>query len=222
MNGSGDAPALAPKSPASPAEGAPPVDTVRAVQQRLHAGRLARGHVDGRAGGSPPLAAQLGPRRSSASSTSPTPWPRTRSSSSVFGIDTYIQKELPARPGHSPPTSWAACWSIRIVGERRHLRRVGVAPLTPAGVRRRWCARSSCSGCAQVVSLTAATLATILYASQTVGRLAVLNVASKLLWAAGVGVALYEHASIEWFAVAFFISEGLRLVVPVSDHRARR
>jgi O-antigen/teichoic acid export membrane protein len=57
------------------------------------------------------------------------------------------------------------------------------------------------------------TSATLVYATRRVGRLSTLNIASKLVWAAGVGIALVLRASLWTYAVAAVLSEALRLGV---------
>jgi O-antigen/teichoic acid export membrane protein len=128
-----------------------------------------------------------------------------------FGIDVYIQKEMPARPGH-PSEFLGGVFALRLVGTCILFAGLAVFLLRsgrpPAIVRTVFI-----FGLGQIVATCGATLATLLYASQTVGRLALLNVGSKILWAVGVGIALAVHGSVEWFAAAFLLSEALRLIV---------
>ena len=128
-----------------------------------------------------------------------------------FGLDTYIQKEIHARPSHTSEFL-GGLFLVRVLASAILFGALGwllvATGRSPALLRTVFI-----FGLAQMASICAGTLATLLYVSQTVGRLALLNVTSKLLWGGGVGVALVMHASIEWFAVAFLLSETLRLLV---------
>jgi O-antigen/teichoic acid export membrane protein len=68
-------------------------------------------------------------------------------------------------------------------------------------------------GIAQLATVNANTFATLLHAARTVGKLAILNVATKLFWASSVAVALVIGAPLELLALAFLLSESLRCLV---------
>jgi O-antigen/teichoic acid export membrane protein len=127
-----------------------------------------------------------------------------------LGIDMYIQKELPARPEHASEFI-GGMFALRVAGSLILFAALALS-LLASGRPHALVRTVLVFGMAQLVSICAATLATVIYASQNVRKLAVLNVASKLLWAGAVGVALCLHAGIEWFALAFFFSEAFRLV----------
>ena len=65
-------------------------------------------------------------------------------------------------------------------------------------------------GLAQVLMAFNGNLAALLHASRNVSELAVINVASKVLWSVGVGVSLVLHAGLNGLAAAFLISESAR------------
>ncbi len=210
MTASGDVPAVKPESAAPSSTGAPPGEAVRAVRNAFMLGASLVATWTVALVVRLLLPRSLGPALFGEFNFADA----LAANAFVFinlGLDTYIQKEIPARPNHTS----------EFVGGMLALRLLisvvlfgTLAVLLAASGRPTALVRTVfVFGLAQLISIVAATLATLLYVSQTVGRLAVLNVVSKLLWAGGVGVALFEHASIEWFAVAFLVSEAVRLVV---------
>jgi Na+-driven multidrug efflux pump len=67
-------------------------------------------------------------------------------------------------------------------------------------------------------------LASLLHASRNVGEPAVINVAAKILWSVGMGLALVLHAGLLGLVAAFLISEAARAaaLVPLARRRRRR
>jgi O-antigen/teichoic acid export membrane protein len=65
-------------------------------------------------------------------------------------------------------------------------------------------------GAAQFLVVLNGNLAALLHARRTVGELAIINVAAKLLWGLGVGVALLLHLDLYGLAFAFLASESAR------------
>lgn len=128
-----------------------------------------------------------------------------------LGIDTYIQKEIPLRPKHANDF-FGGVQVLRLVGSAvvliatAQLARTGHYP--PVVV-----ATVLVFGLSQLFITIAASCASLLYASRSVGRLSVLNIVCKLLWAVVIGVALERHAPLWVYAAAAALSEGVRLVV---------
>jgi O-antigen/teichoic acid export membrane protein len=128
-----------------------------------------------------------------------------------LGIDIYVQKEIPRRPRHASD----------FFGGVQAARLLASAVVFPLIALLAWRAGYSTTvvgtalalGVAQLCILLANTCATLLYAARRVGRLSVLNIASKLVWAAGIGLALAYHARLWVFALAAVVSEALRLTV---------
>lgn len=128
-----------------------------------------------------------------------------------LGVDIYVQKEIPRRPEHASDffagtqvvqlaSSLVVFGAIALVARR-------------AGYSAEVVGTALALGLAQLCNLLANTCATLLYAARSVGRLSALNIASKLVWASGVGFALFERASLWAFALAAVASESIRLAV---------
>jgi len=128
-----------------------------------------------------------------------------------LGIDMYIQKEIPRRPEHASDF-FGGTQLVRVLGSVVVL---GVIALITkrAGYGDEVVGTALAFGIAQLCVLLANTCATLLYANRRVGRLSALNIATKVVWAAGVGFALVRRASLWTYAAAAVLSEGVRLVV---------
>jgi O-antigen/teichoic acid export membrane protein len=128
-----------------------------------------------------------------------------------FGIDTYIQKEIPRRPEHASDF-FGGVQAVRLAGA---LVVLGVVALVAKGSGRSTIVVGTALafGVAQLCFLMANTSATLLYAAQSVGRLSALNIATKLAWAGGITLAMLLHASLWCYALAAVLSEALRLAV---------
>jgi O-antigen/teichoic acid export membrane protein len=128
----------------------------------------------------------------------------------TLGIDTYIQKETPARPEHASDFTGGVV-SARVILDVLLL--AGMQGFVMLGHKTPEVQRTVLIfGVAQLASTNANSFAALLHASRRVGRLAVLNVATKVIWAGGVGAALLLHTGLEAFACAFLVSEVVRAV----------
>ncbi len=128
-----------------------------------------------------------------------------------FGIDTYIQKEIPHRPEHASDF-FGGVQLLRLLASSLVL--AVTAMLARAGnYSFDVVATVLVFGVSQLFITFAASCASLLYASRRVGRLSLLNIVCKLLWAGVVGAALQQHAPLWAFAAAAAVSEGVRLVV---------
>lgn len=125
-----------------------------------------------------------------------------------MGIDTYIQKEVAVRPSHASeffgtlnalralltPFLLAVCYLI--------LRAMGRSPFDQEV--------ALLYSAAQILVITNSNQASLIQASCKVSGLAILNVASKLIWGAAVAVILLGGRGILAITAVFFISEVLR------------
>jgi O-antigen/teichoic acid export membrane protein len=131
-----------------------------------------------------------------------------------LGIETYIQKEIPVRPAHS--SDFFGGLLVLRLGASLVLfaAMAGVMALThrPAEVQR----IVFVFGFAHFVMGASGNVAALLHASRTVDELAVVNVVSKVLWGAAVGVALLVRPDLVELAVAFLLIEAARLLALLS------
>jgi O-antigen/teichoic acid export membrane protein len=128
-----------------------------------------------------------------------------------LGIDVYIQKEIPKRPEHATDF-FGGIQIARVVGATVVLAAIALVA-SRAGYSREVVGTAIAFGVAQLCALMANTSATLVYVARRVGKLSALNIATKLVWASGVGIALATHASLWMYAAASVLGEGLRLVV---------
>ena len=127
-----------------------------------------------------------------------------------FGIETYVQKEVPSRPEHAKDfvggTLAARFGAIALVMAGQHL--FAVLTHRPDDVRR----SLFVFALAQLAQFDANLFAAILHATRSVGRLAVLNVASKILWAGGtLATVVWGGGRLELLAASFLASELVRV-----------
>jgi O-antigen/teichoic acid export membrane protein len=128
-----------------------------------------------------------------------------------LGVETYVQKEISVRPQHasdffggvllartllSLPLFAALAFSLERAGG-------------PAGSH----LLILVFGLAQLVVSLNNVLAALLQANGTVGRLALINVVSKMLWGAGVGLGIALRAPLAFLAASFLLAELLRAVL---------
>jgi O-antigen/teichoic acid export membrane protein len=125
-----------------------------------------------------------------------------------LGVDTYIQKEIPVRPAHASDFFGGFLILRLIMSAGLFVAMALVLTVThrPPSVQR----VVFIFGVAQVLVAVNGNLAALLHASRNVGELAVINVGSKLLWSAGMGLSLAGHAGLDGLAAAFLISEAVR------------
>lgn len=128
-----------------------------------------------------------------------------------LGLDTYIRKEIPVRPEHASDF-FGGLFVVRLgmsvlvfAGMALFL----AAAHRPASVQ--WVAFTF--GAAQILVVLSANLAALLHASRAVNGLALVNVASKVAWGAGVATALLAGAGLLGLALAFFASEALKAAI---------
>jgi O-antigen/teichoic acid export membrane protein len=130
-----------------------------------------------------------------------------------LGVETYIQKEIPVRPGHASDF-FGGIVALRLVMSALVFAGM-MAVLTlahrPPAVQR----LVFVFGAAQFLLVLNGNLAALLHARRTVGELAVVNVAAKVLWGLGVGLSLLLHTGLLGLAVAFFAAELARTIVLV-------
>lgn len=134
-------------------------------------------------------------------------------SSFVFlglGIETYIQKEIPVRPAHASDFFGGLVVLRLFMSVVLLAAMAGVMALAhrPAEVQR----VVFIFAVAQFVIVLSGNLAALLHAARTVGELAVVNVAAKLLWGATVAVAVLVQPTLEGFAITFLFVEVARMV----------
>ena len=128
-----------------------------------------------------------------------------------LGIEVYIQKEIPVRPHHGDDFFGG---TILLRGALSVLVFAGMVLIVWLGHRPIAVLRTVLIfGAAQVLVTNNLTLASLLHASRTVGRLSLLNISSKVVWGLGVAVAVVMNAGVEALAFAFFVSELLRTIV---------
>lgn len=137
-----------------------------------------------------------------------------------FGIETYIQKEIPARPAHAKDFVGGALAArfgvIALVMGGQHA--FGLITHRPDDVRRALLVFAI----AQLAQYDAGTFAALLHATRSVGRLAILNVVSKVLWAGGtLAVVAYAGGRLELLAAAFLASEAVRALVLLTLARGK-
>ncbi|MCC6241518.1 MAG: flippase [Gemmatimonadaceae bacterium] len=129
----------------------------------------------------------------------------------TLGADTYIRKEVVTRPAHASEffggtLFLGVCLAALVLGiALPSLAAAGKPPLVLWMVL--W------MGLAQLVINANKLYAALLHAVGAVGGLATLNVASKLLWAGGIALALSSGAGLIGVAQAMLLSELVRLIV---------
>jgi O-antigen/teichoic acid export membrane protein len=125
-----------------------------------------------------------------------------------LGLETYIRKEIPVRPEHASDFfgGFLAARVLMSLGVFAAMALVLTLAHRPPSVQR----IVFVFGAAQFLVVLNGNLAALLHASRAVGGLALVNVASKVLWGAGVAVAIVLHAGLVGLALAFLGSEALR------------
>ena len=128
-----------------------------------------------------------------------------------LGLDTYIRKEIPVRPEHASDF-FGGFLVVRLAMSA--LVFAGMA-LFLAAAHRPWAVQrvAFVFGAAQILVILNTNLAALLHATRAVSGLALVNVASKVAWGAGVAIAIVTGAGLVGLAIAFFASEALRAAV---------
>ena len=134
-----------------------------------------------------------------------------------FGVDTYIQKEIAVRPEHASDffggivALRAAGGLLLLAGFLLFLHFTGRGgEILEAG---------AVFGVTQVFVLLNASLGALLQAATNVGKLAVVNVLTKVLWGGGLLCALYLHLPIWIIALPVLLSEVLKTILLASTVR---
>lgn len=128
-----------------------------------------------------------------------------------LGLETYIRKEISVRPEHASDF-FGGILLIRLVLSAAALAIIGAilhATGRPAEVR----GVVYVFGAYQFLLHHNSTLAALLQARGTVDGLSMGNIATKLLWGAGIVLALALHAGLAAIAAAFVLSELVKSVV---------
>jgi O-antigen/teichoic acid export membrane protein len=128
-----------------------------------------------------------------------------------LGVSTYIFREIPVRPSHASEF-WGGLLAIRslatvvllaamaaTLAASRHSREVQLAVFV--------------FGLAQFASIHASSVAALLHASNKVNRVAISNVASKLIWGVGLAAVLFFSRALPLLALPLLASELLRFFV---------
>ncbi len=131
-----------------------------------------------------------------------------------LGIDTYIQKEVSTRPKHASDFFGGVLFlrlvlSVVLLG-------VTAVTLTLTGRSGEILAAAMVFGLTQSLSSLSTSLSALLQAATTVGRLAVVNVVTKVLWGAGVLVALRLHPPLWVLVLPLLASELLKAILLAS------
>jgi len=128
-----------------------------------------------------------------------------------LGVDTYIQREMPVRPQHASDF-FGSVLALRVLLSGLLL---GALALTLVVTHRSAEVQTLVLifGCGQMFVMSNSTLATMLQAGTAVGGLAVINVASKLLWGGAVLAGLLLQAPLAALAAAVLVSEFLKAVI---------
>lgn len=125
-----------------------------------------------------------------------------------LGVETYVRKEVATRPEHATEffggmlVARLALSAVVMVG--------ATAVLIAGGKGRQVCELALVLGAAQVLVNLNGVYGALLHSKGTVDGLSILNVVSKLLWGAGIGVALLLGTGVMGVAVALLASETLR------------
>ena len=127
-----------------------------------------------------------------------------------FGIDTYIQKEIPVRPRHASDFYGGAV-VLRLLASLLLLAALMLVPVGGRDPEVRWLLLAF--GVGQIVYTLNGTLGVLLQANTTVDELAIANVAGKIAWGIGIAAALVSGAPLVVIAGVFAVSELLKLLL---------
>jgi O-antigen/teichoic acid export membrane protein len=125
-----------------------------------------------------------------------------------LGIDTYIVREVTIRPDHASEFAGGVL-AVRLLAG---LVLLGLMYLALTITHRPLEVRLTVLvfGAAQLAILNNNSLAALLQASTRVGKLAVANVAAKVVWGIGLTVLVYEHAPLPVLVLPLLIAELLK------------
>lgn len=136
-----------------------------------------------------------------------------------LGIDSYTLRELPNRPGHASDYFGGTVVLRALLGLLVATGLAAAMLLTGRGPTAARLAVVFALG--YLVAGTAQLLAACLQASANVGRLAVVNVVTKLVWGAAILIALSLAVPLELLAAAFVLAESLKLLLLYQEGRDR-
>lgn len=128
-----------------------------------------------------------------------------------FGIETYIQKEVSARPRHASDFFGGVVLTRLALSLLLTVAMIAVLAATGRSAELRWV--GLVFALTQAVTALNATLSAMLQASTKVGALAIVNVASKLVWGLGLTGCIALNMPLVALAVPALISELIRTVV---------
>jgi O-antigen/teichoic acid export membrane protein len=134
-----------------------------------------------------------------------------------LGIETYIYKEVPVRPKHASDFM-GGVFAVRGVLSLVVFI-IMAATLYFTGRPTEVILTACVFGVSQVLMSANGTLAAVLQAVTHVGRLAVANVAAKVIWGAGLLIGLYYDVPLWALALPMAISELLKTFVLVPSAR---
>lgn len=135
-----------------------------------------------------------------------------------LGVELYIQKNIPVRPAHasdffggvvllrlvlSAAVFGAMLILLALMGQSAAVQRVVLV-----------------FGAGYLVASLNGSLSGLLYATRTVGGVATINVASKVMWGGGIALAIWAGVGLIGLATAFLLAELVRLVALA--HLARK
>jgi O-antigen/teichoic acid export membrane protein len=128
-----------------------------------------------------------------------------------LGVETYIQKEIPVRPAHASDF-FGGVIALRVA---MAVLLLGLMMLALTAMHRSALVHGLVLvfGAGQLLLAINTSLGSLLQASRSVGGLAFVNVLAKVLWGAGVLLALFLGLGLIALAGAFVLGELLRLAV---------
>ncbi len=128
-----------------------------------------------------------------------------------LGIDTYVMKEVSVRPKHASEFT-GGVFALRILISIGLFGAMG-ATLWATGRPREIQLAVAVFGLIQLVMCCNSTLSAILQATTHVGRLAIANVAAKVIWGAGMLWGLHRGVPLNVLALPLLAAELLRTAV---------
>lgn len=126
----------------------------------------------------------------------------------TFGVDTYIRKEIATRPEHANDF-YAGFFVLRLLASAAIFGIMALSLWAMGKGALEW-RLAFIFALGQVAFIDNYTLSAFLQAASQVNELAWMNVASKILWCGSIFAGLLTGWPVEWVAVCFFISEGVK------------
>lgn len=134
-----------------------------------------------------------------------------------YGVDVYVVKETTSRPGHASDFAGGVL-VVRTVTSALLLAVMAITlHLTHRSIDIQLAVLIF--GITQYVILANSSMAALLQAATRVKRLAIANVMSKVIWGAGLALAIAFHGSLPWLAFPLLASELLKTVALVGAVR---